>query len=88
MEVRKVTKGVESNMVAFDFEHTPITQIADYIIITASRNNVSDIHFDPRVARLYKYSKTLRKNPNYSSKTFSWNEYYRITFTSRWCYKR
>ena len=48
MEVRKVTKGVESNMVAFDFEHTPITQIADYIIITASRNNVSDIHFDPR----------------------------------------
>ena len=48
MEVRKVTKGVESNMVAFDFERTPITQIADYIIITASRNNASDIHFDPR----------------------------------------
>ena len=48
MEVRKVTKGVESNMVAFDFEHTPITQIADYIIITASNNAASDIHFDPR----------------------------------------
>ncbi|MDD5887932.1 MAG: ATPase, T2SS/T4P/T4SS family [bacterium] len=48
MEVRKVTKGVESNMVAFDFERTPITQIADYIIITASNNGTSDIHFDPR----------------------------------------
>ncbi len=47
-EVRNVEKGVESNMVAFDFEKTPITQIADYIIITASKSNTSDIHFDPR----------------------------------------
>ncbi len=41
-------KKAETNMVAFDFERTPITQIADYIIITASKNNTSDIHFDPR----------------------------------------
>lgn len=41
-------KKQETNMVAFDFERTPITQIADYIIITASKNNTSDIHFDPR----------------------------------------
>ena len=48
MEVRQISKGVESNTVAFDFEHTPITQIADYIIISASKSNASDIHFDPR----------------------------------------
>ena len=48
MEVRQISKGVESNTVAFDFEHTPITQIADYIIISASKSNTSDIHFDPR----------------------------------------
>ena len=41
-------KGLASNMVAFDFDRTPITQIADYIIITASKNGASDIHFDPR----------------------------------------
>lgn len=41
-------KNTDSNMVVFDFERTPITQIADYIIITASKNNTSDIHFDPR----------------------------------------
>lgn len=48
MEVRQISKGVESTTVAFDFEHTPITQIADYIIITAAKSNASDIHFDPR----------------------------------------
>lgn len=47
-EEKKVSKGTETNMVAFDFERTPITQVADYIIITASKNNTSDIHFDPR----------------------------------------
>ncbi len=47
-EEKKVEKGTETNMVAFDFERTPITQVADYIIITASKNNTSDIHFDPR----------------------------------------
>lgn len=47
-EEKKDVKGIETNMVAFDFERTPITQIADYIIITASKNNTSDIHFDPR----------------------------------------
>lgn len=35
-------------MVTFDFKKTPITQIADYIIVSASRANASDIHFDPR----------------------------------------
>ena len=34
--------------VTFDFLKTPITQIADYIIIAASKHNTSDIHFDPR----------------------------------------
>ena len=47
-EEKRVSKGTETNMVAFDFERTPITQVADYIIITASKNNTSDIHFDPR----------------------------------------
>lgn len=46
--IRKIDKGIESNMVEFDFERTPITQIADYIIISASNYNSSDIHFDPR----------------------------------------
>ena len=35
-------------MVKFDFTKTPITQIADYIILAASKSNASDIHFDPR----------------------------------------
>lgn len=47
-QTKKAAKKAETNMVAFDFERTPITQIADYIIITASKNNTSDIHFDPR----------------------------------------
>lgn len=47
-QTKKAVKKAETNMVAFDFERTPITQIADYIIITASKNNTSDIHFDPR----------------------------------------
>lgn len=32
----------------FDFSRTPVTQIADYIIIQASKSKASDIHFDPR----------------------------------------
>lgn len=35
-------------MVKFDFNKTPITQIADYIILAAAKMNASDIHFDPR----------------------------------------
>lgn len=37
-----------TGLVAFDFNKTPITQVADYIIISASNLNTSDIHFDPR----------------------------------------
>ncbi len=47
-DVKRVQKGTESFMVSFDFGKTPITEIADYIIINASKNNSSDIHFDPR----------------------------------------
>ena len=35
-------------MVTFDFNKTPITQIADSIIIDASNKGASDIHLDPR----------------------------------------
>lgn len=35
-------------MVAFDYKKTPITQIADYIIMYSSKSGASDIHFDPR----------------------------------------
>ena len=47
-DVKRVQKGTESFMVSFDFTKTPVTQIADYIIISASKHNSSDIHFDPR----------------------------------------
>lgn len=47
-DVKRVTKGTESFMVSFDFAKTPIAQVADYIIIAASKNKASDIHFDPR----------------------------------------
>ena len=47
-DVKRVQKGTESFMVSFDFNKTPITQIADYIIIAASKYGSSDIHFDPR----------------------------------------
>ena len=47
-DVKRVQKGVQSFMVSFDFTKTPITQIADYIIIAASKHGSSDIHFDPR----------------------------------------
>ena len=47
-DVKRLQKGTESFMVTFDFAKTPITQIADYIIISASKHNASDIHFDPR----------------------------------------
>ena len=36
-----------NTQVTFDFLKTPITQIADYIIIAASNSNASDIHFFP-----------------------------------------
>ena len=35
-------------MITFNFTQTPITQIADAIIIDASKKGSSDIHFDPR----------------------------------------
>ena len=47
-DVKRVSNGTESFMVSFDFAKTPITQVADYIIIAASKNKTSDIHFDPR----------------------------------------
>ena len=47
-DVKRVKSGSESFMVSFDFNKTPVTQIADYIIIAASKHNTSDIHFDPR----------------------------------------
>lgn len=47
-DVKRVSKGTENFMVSFDFTKTPITQVADYIIIAASKNKASDIHFDPR----------------------------------------
>ena len=47
-DVKRLQKGTESFMVSFDFAKTPITQVADYIIISASKYNASDIHFDPR----------------------------------------
>ena len=47
-DVKRVSKGTESFMVSFDLVRTPITQVADYIIIAAAQNNSSDIHFDPR----------------------------------------
>ncbi len=47
-DVKRVQKGTESFMVSFDFAKTPVTQVADYIIIAASNHKASDIHFDPR----------------------------------------
>ena len=41
-------KPQKNAMVTFDFAKTPVTQIADYIIIQASKRRASDIHFDPR----------------------------------------
>ena len=35
-------------MVTFDYKKTPITQIADYIIMYSAKSGASDIHFDPR----------------------------------------
>lgn len=35
-------------MVTFDYRKTPITQIADYIIMYAAKSGASDIHFDPK----------------------------------------
>ena len=39
-------------MITFDFSKTPITQVADTIIINAAKMGASDIHFDPREAGL------------------------------------
>ena len=47
-DVKRVQNGTESFMVSFDFTKTPVTQIADYIIIAAANYGSSDIHFDPR----------------------------------------
>ena len=45
-------KAQKNVMVTFDFAKTPVTQIADYIIIQASKRRASDIHFDPRVKEI------------------------------------
>ena len=42
-DVKRVQKGTESFMVSFDFTKTPVTQVADYIIIAASKLKTSDI---------------------------------------------
>lgn len=34
-------------MVTFDYKKSPITQIADYIIMYSAKSGASDIHFDP-----------------------------------------
>ena len=47
-DVKRVQKGTESFMVSFDFTKTPVTEVADYIIIAACKLKTSDIHFDPR----------------------------------------
>ena len=47
-DAKSVQKETEKFMVSFDFVKTPITQIVDYIIISAAKNRASDIHFDPR----------------------------------------
>ena len=47
-DVKRVSKGSESFMVSYDFAKTPITQIADSIIIAGSKKGSSDMHFDPR----------------------------------------
>ena len=47
-DVKRVSKGSESFMVSYDFAKTPITQIADSIIIAGSKKGASDMHFDPR----------------------------------------
>ena len=36
------------SMVTFDYKKTPITQVADYIILYSAKSGASDIHFDPR----------------------------------------
>lgn len=36
------------SMVTFDYKKTPITQVADYIIMYSAKSGASDIHFDPR----------------------------------------
>ncbi|MDD4795621.1 MAG: GspE/PulE family protein [Bacilli bacterium] len=36
-----------SNLISFNFEETPITDIVNIIILDAIKNNASDIHFDP-----------------------------------------
>ena len=48
VDAKRGTNSTESFMVTFDFAKTPITQIADYIIIAAAKHKTSDIHFDPR----------------------------------------
>lgn len=39
--------GNNYNLISFNFEETPITDIVNMIILDAIKNNASDIHFDP-----------------------------------------
>ena len=44
----QTTAKKDNFKVTFDFVKTPITQVADYVIISAQKHKASDIHFDPR----------------------------------------
>ena len=37
-----------ANLVSFNYEDTPITDIVNTIILDAIKNKASDIHFEPR----------------------------------------
>lgn len=43
----KEKKEVPNNLISFNFEETPITDIVNNIIIDAIKKKASDIHFDP-----------------------------------------
>lgn len=47
-DVKKGSRNAENFTVSFDFTKSPITKIADYIIMSASKSRASDVHFDPR----------------------------------------
>jgi type IV pilus assembly protein PilB len=46
-DAEQLTNSSNSNLVSFNYEETPITEIVNMIILDAIKNNASDIHFDP-----------------------------------------
>lgn len=46
-DAEQLTNTTNSNLVSFNYEETPITEIVNMIILDAIKNNASDIHFDP-----------------------------------------